>query len=119
MSARCSPVVGSSKMKSVCARASRPRCAASLAAREGREWLAEPEVVEPDVGERLQAVADLGLAPEERDRLGDREVEHLADGAALPAHLEYLGLKPRAVALGAGHVDVGEKLHLDALDAVT
>ena len=89
-----------------------------LAAGERRERLPEAQVVEADVGERLQAGADLGLALEQGDGLGDREVEDLADRASLPAHLEHLGLEARPVALGAGHVDVGEELHLDALEAV-
>jgi hypothetical protein len=60
------PVVGSSKMSSVCALPSWPRCAASL-----MRWPRRPtasraagrgEVVEPDVGERPQLVDDLGTS---------------------------------------------------------
>src|SRR5262249_19159058 len=89
-----------------------------LAAGKRREWLADAQVVEPDVDQGLEPAAHLGNAGEGRERLRHGEIEHLADGAALPACLEDLGLEAGAVALGTGHVDVGEELHLDPLEAL-
>ena len=85
MSARWRPVVGSSKMKSVCAL----RLAAEvrgelealrLAARQRRERLAEAQVVEADVGQRRSRSRDLAHVGEELERLGDGQVEDVADG---------------------------------------
>src|SRR5207302_205165 len=47
-------------------------------------------------------------------RLADRQIEYLAYRPAAILHLEHLGFESLAVALIAGHEDVGEKLHLDA-----
>ena len=73
--------------------------ALGLAARERRQRLAEPQVLEPDVGQGLQAAAHVLHVGERLERLGDRQVEHVADAATLPAHLEDLGLEARPVAL--------------------
>ena len=90
-----------------------------LAAGERRERLAEAQVVEADVGQRLQAVA----RPRRRRRRPRRASATVRSStsridAAPAADLEDLGLEARAVALGARHVDVGEELHLDLLEAV-
>jgi hypothetical protein len=50
---------------------------------------------------------------EERERLLDRHVEHVGDRLALEAHLERLAVVAAPVALLAGHVDVGQEVHLD------
>ena len=84
-----------------------------LAARERRRRLAELDVVEPDVVQRLQAAADLRDLREELERLLDRHVEHVGDRLALEAHLERLAVVARALARLARHVDVGQEVHLD------
>jgi hypothetical protein len=89
-----------------------------LAARERRHRLAEAQVLEPDVGERLEPGDHVGLAGEERHRFGHRQLEHVGDAAVAPLHLEHLGAEALAVAVGAAQVHVGQELHLDVLEAV-
>ena len=92
--------------------------ALGLAARERRQRLAEPQVVEPDVDQGAEAPGDVGDVGEDLDGLGDGEVEDLADVAPVRAHLQHLGPEARSAALRAGDVDVGEELHLDLLEAL-
>ena len=47
------------------------------------------------------------------DRLLDGHVQHVGDRPALEAHLERLAVVALAVALLAGHVHVGQEVHLD------
>ena len=84
-----------------------------LPAGQRRRGLAEPDVAEPDGVQRLQAAADLRDVLEELERLLDRHVEHVGDALALELHLERLAVVALAVALLAGHVDVGQEVHLD------
>ena len=60
-----------------------------------------------------QAAGDLRHVLEELDRLVDRHLQHVGDGLALEADLERLAVVALAVALLAGHVDVGQEVHLD------
>src|SRR5258706_16027090 len=80
--------------------------------------LAEAQVVEAHVDERLQAAHDLRLRGEGLERLVDRKLEHLRDVAAVDLNLEGLVAVARAVAIRAAQVHVGEELHLDMLEAV-
>ena len=73
----------------------------------------EPDVVEPDVVQRLQPAPDLRDLGEELERLLDRHLEHVGDRLALEAHLERLAVVAPAVAGLARHVDVGQEVHLD------
>ena len=50
---------------------------------------------------------------EELQRLLDRHVEHVGDALALEADLQRLAVVALAVALFAGHVHVGQEVHLD------
>src|SRR4029453_3528430 len=50
---------------------------------------------------------------EELTRLGNRHLEHVGDRLPLEADLERLAVVALAVALLAGHVDVGQEVHLD------
>ena len=50
---------------------------------------------------------------EELERLLDRHLEHVRDRLALEADVERLAVVALAVALLAGHVDVGQEVHLD------
>ena len=84
-----------------------------LAARQRRRRLAEPDVVEPDVVQRLQPALDLRDVLEELERLLDRHLEHVGDRLALEADLERLAVVALAVALLARHVDVRQEVHLD------
>ena len=60
-----------------------------------------------------QPAGDLRHVLEELDRLLDRHLEHVGDALALEADLERLAVVALAVALLAGHVDVGQEVHLD------
>src|SRR3954468_16837377 len=84
-----------------------------LAARQRRRRLAEADVAEPDVVERLQAAADLRDVLEELDGLLDGHVEDVGDRLALEADVERLAVVALAAALLARHVDVGQEVHLD------
>jgi hypothetical protein len=94
MSSKCRPVVGSSNMKSVPLRAepgATPTAlrrlgeeageleALRLAARERRHRLAELDVLEADVDDRLQQAHHLAVVAKELHRLGDGEVEDVGD----------------------------------------
>ena len=89
-----------------------------FAARQRRDRLAEPQVVESHFGERRQRRVDVAIAGEERARLGDRHREHVGDRPALERDVEHLGAIALAVAIGAAQVDVGQELHLHVLEAV-
>src|SRR5215203_2153500 len=60
-----------------------------------------------------QAARDLRHVLEELERFLDRHLEHVADVLALKPDLERLTVVALAVALLAGHVDVGKEVHLD------
>ena len=89
-----------------------------LAAGQRRRRLAEPDVAEADVDERLQVPGDRRDRREEVGGLLDRHVEHLGDGLALVVHLERLAVVAGAVADLARDVDVGQEVHLDLDRAV-
>ena len=80
--------------------------------------LSEPHVAEPDVDERLQVRRDGRQVLEECERLLDRQVEDVGDGEPSVADLERLAVVATPLADLAGHVDVGEEVHLDAERAV-
>src|SRR5215510_6925197 len=84
-----------------------------LSARQRGRRLPEADVVEPDVVERLELLLDGGHGLEELERLGHRHVEDLGDVLALVPYLEGLAVVALALAHLAGHVDVGEEVHLD------
>ena len=48
----------------------------------------------------------------------DRKLEGVVDGFVVELEGECVGLEPGAVALGAGHIQVAEELHLDLFVAV-
>ena len=93
-----------------------------LAAGQRRHRLAERQVLEPDVDERLQARSHVASPAKNAERLGDRHLEHVGDAdarlRARDLHLEHFGAIAPAVAVGAAQVDVGQELHLDVLEAV-
>ena len=89
-----------------------------LAARERGRRLAEADVAEPDVVQRLELLLIGGHRLEEVERLRHRHLEHLGDVLALVAHLERLAVVALALADLAGHVDVGQEVHLDLHEPV-
>ena len=84
-----------------------------LAARQRRRRLPEADVAEPDRVQRLEPAPDLRDVHEELERLLDGHLEHVGDVLALEADVERLAVVALAVALLAGHVDVGQEVHLD------
>ena len=93
--------------------------ALGLAARERRGTLAQVDVAQPHVKEGLQLVLDARDAAKERERLGHGHVEHIADALAVIGDLKGLAIIALAVADLAGHVDVGQEVHLYLYLAVT
>ncbi len=122
-SAKWRPVVGSSRTYSVRPVARRDSSVdeldpLGLAAGQGRGRLAEVDVAEPDVVERLQLAAHVRDRREEVERLGDRHLEDVRDRLALVVDLERLPVVALARADLARDVDVRQELHLDLEDAV-
>ena len=89
-----------------------------LAARERRRALAEVDVAEAHVVQRLELGEDPRLVLEELERLGHGEVQHVGDVLPLEADLERLAVVAAPVAHVARHVDVGQEVHLDLHQAV-
>ena len=63
-----------------------------FAAGERRRALAEREVVETDVAQRLQDAADLGDVGEQLDRFAAGEVEDVGDAFAAELHFEHVAV---------------------------
>ena len=84
-----------------------------LATAQLRRRLAEPDVSEPDILERVQPAVDPRLMLEEHRGLVDRHLEHVGDALAAELHLERLAVVATPLAHLARHVDVREKVHLD------
>src|SRR6267142_6776913 len=89
-----------------------------LPARECRYRLADAQVLEADIRKRLQRTLHVGVSPEERERLGHGQLEHVGDRLPSDRDLEHFVAEALAVAVWAAKVDVGEELHLDVLEAV-
>jgi hypothetical protein len=64
------------------------------------ERLAQAQVVEAHVDERLQALQDFLVVGECGDRFGHGELEDVGDVAAVDLHFEHLVAVARAVAVG-------------------
>ena len=80
--------------------------------------LAEGQVAEAHVLEELQGVVDGGVGGEVIHRLVHGHAQHRADAPALELDLQGLVVEARAAADLAGHLDVGQEAHLDALVAL-
>ena len=89
-----------------------------LATGERRRGLSETDVAEADVHQGPHVARDAGLVGEEVDRLGDRHVEHVGDRLALELDVERVAVVAGAVTDLAGHVHVGQEVHLDLDRAV-
>ena len=68
--------------------------------------------------QRLESPPQLRDLGEKGERLFDRHIKHVGNRLALEAHLKRLLVVPPSSADFAGHVDVGEKVHLDLEGAV-
>ena len=92
--------------------------ALGLAAGEGGGGLAQLHVAQAHVPHGLQLAADLEDGVEELQRFVHGHLEDLVDVLPLVAHLEGLAVVAMALADLAGHVHVGQEVHLDLDDAV-
>src|SRR6266436_10343310 len=92
--------------------------ALGLAAGDGGGGLPEADVVEPHVVQRLELLLDRGHRLEERERLRHRHVQDVGDVLALVADLERLAVVALSAADLAGHVHVGQEVHLDLHEPV-
>ena len=90
-----------------------------LAARERGRGLAELEIVEPHVVQRLQLVADLGNVFEVVERLLHVHFQHVGDRLAFEADLQRLAIEAMPLANRASDPDVGQKIHLQPVRAVS
>src|SRR5450759_2908577 len=84
-----------------------------LAAGERGGRLAKLDVAQADLVERLQAARDARHVGKELDRVLDAHLEHLGDVLALVPDLERVAVVALAAAGLAGHVHVGQEVHLD------
>ena len=89
-----------------------------LAAGERGGRLAEMDVAEADIDQRLQLLPDLRDVVEHGQRVFDGEIEDVGDGVAVELDRERLLVVAPAVADFAEDVDVGQEVHLDAALAV-
>src|SRR5262249_25284067 len=89
-----------------------------LAARQRRGRLAQPEVAESDIVEDFQLAGDAVAVREEAHRFADGQVQNFVNVLAAVFDVEDRRLEPRAFALFAYELDVGQELHLDGDRAV-
>ena len=92
--------------------------ALGLAAGEGGRALPQADVAEAHVDQRLQLVGQHGNGCEEDQGLLHGHVQHIGDALALVVDLQGLAVVALALALLAGDVDIWEKVHLDAQQAI-
>src|SRR5581483_3512089 len=89
-----------------------------FAARQRRRALAEMDVAETDVDERLELLEDAWLILEEIERVVDRELEDIRDRQTSEPNLERLTIVALAFADFTRHVHIGQEVHLDLHEAV-
>ena len=89
-----------------------------LAARQRGGRLAQADVIEPHVVQRLQAAAQALDGGEELHGLLNAHIQHVVDGLALVVHVEGLAVVALAPAHLARHIHVGQEVHLDGDGAV-
>ncbi len=92
--------------------------ALGLAARQGGRRLPHPDVAETDVHERLELGPDGGHGLEDAQRFLHGHLEDVGDGVAAVVDLQRLARVALPTAHLAGHVDIGQELHLDLEDPV-
>lgn len=90
-----------------------------LAARERIRLLADLDITEADILQRLQLVAHGRHRREEIDAFLHSHVEHVGDRPLFEGDVERLAIVALAVADVAGDVDIGQEVHLDLDDAVS
>ena len=92
--------------------------ALALTAGKGGGGLAYLDIAEAHVLDGLDLAEDVGHVLEELHGLVDSHVEHVGDALAFIAHFKGLAVVAFAVTRFAGHLNVGQEVHLDGLVAV-
>ena len=87
--------------------------ALSLAARKRRGRLAQAHIAQAHVVQGLELALDGGDGRKEDKGLLHGHLEHVGDRLAAVEHLKRLTVVALAAALLAGHVHVGQEVHLD------
>ncbi len=78
-----------------------------------RRRLPQPHVAQPNLLEHRQLVDNLRVARKKAQRFAHRHLQHLINAPALVVDLQRARLVARPVALLAGQLHIGQKLHLD------
>src|SRR6202011_501349 len=86
----------------------------SFAAEQSDRRLSEVNVAEADIHQRLQFLSDLRNVFQNGEGVGDGHLEQVGDGISVVLYGERLMIVTASAADFALHVDVGEKIHLDA-----
>ncbi len=86
-----------------------------LAARERRRGLAELQVIEADIVQRLKHRGDFGDIGEVLKRLLNVHLQNVGDALPFEADVQGLSVEPFPLADRAGHPDIGEEIHLQAV----
>ncbi len=84
-----------------------------FSSREGGRRLPQPHIPQTDIDQSAQVTSDRLDRGEELQGVLDRQIQHLGDGLALVANLQGLPVVAGPVAHLAGHVHVGQEVHLD------
>ena len=89
-----------------------------LSAGECRHRLAEAQIFEPNIGERLEGGLHAHIPGEESQRFRHRHFQRVGDRLAIDGDFQYFRPEALAVAIGAAQIDVRQELHLDVFEAV-
>src|SRR5439155_2964510 len=92
--------------------------ALSFAAGERGGGLAELDVAEADFDDGGELLLNLRNVFEELKRVGGLQIENVADGVALEADRERFGVVAAAAANFASNINIGQKIHFDAAQAI-
>ena len=90
-----------------------------LAARERGGRLAEFDIIEPDVMQRLQLVSHLRDVLEQLQQLLNIHLQHFGNRLAFELHLQRFTVVAMALADGARHPHVRQKVHLQLVRAIS
>ena len=114
----CAAVPGAIERRQRSAQEARQLEPLRLAAGEGGDRLAEPQVVQPDVEQRAEPRLDLGAMAKEHERFAHRQVEDFGDVPAAVGDFEDFRPIAGAAAFRAADQHVGQELHVDREEAV-
>ena len=89
-----------------------------LAPGKSRRWLAELEVIESHVVQRLQLMPHVGDILEMRECLLDVHLQHVGDALPFEPHLKRFAIEAVPFADRASDPNVGEKIHFQPRRAV-